>query len=146
MKKADHSFSRDGPLSINYSDQVKEIAYALEHTEYQFLWSLRTPPPKGKFEYPGEYENLEEVLPEGFLQRAAGVGKVIGWAPQAAVLSHPAVGGFVSHYGWNSTLESVWYGVPMATWPLYAKQQVNAFLMLKELGMLNYFGYFCLYY
>ncbi|XP_027171929.1 anthocyanidin 3-O-glucosyltransferase 2-like [Coffea eugenioides] len=115
--------------------QVKEIAYALERSGYRFLWSLRRPPPKGKFEFPGDYENLEEVLPEGFLERTAEVGKVIGWAPQAAVLSHPAVGGFVSHCGWNSTLESVWYGVPTATWPLYAEQQVNAFQMLKDVGM-----------
>ncbi|XP_027062284.1 anthocyanidin 3-O-glucosyltransferase 2-like [Coffea eugenioides] len=116
-------------------DQVKEIAHALERSGYPFLWSLRRPPPKGKFESPGEYENPEEVLPDGFLQRTAEVGIVIGWAPQAAVLSHPAVGGFVSHCGWNSTLESVWYGVPMATWPLHAEQQVNAFQMLKDLGM-----------
>nr|XP_027063788.1 anthocyanidin 3-O-glucosyltransferase 2-like [Coffea arabica] len=116
-------------------EQVKEIAYALGRSGYRFLWSLRRPPPKGKFEFPGDYENLEEVLPEGFLQRTAEVGKVIGWAPQAAVLSHPAVGGFVSHCGWNSTLESVWHGVPIATWPLYAEQQVNAFQMLKDLGM-----------
>ncbi|XP_027062814.2 UDP-glycosyltransferase 71E1-like [Coffea arabica] len=116
-------------------DQVKEIAYALEHSGYRFLWSLRTPSPKEKFEFPSEYENLDEVLPEGFLQRTATVGKVIGWAPQAAVLSHPAMGGFVSHCGWNSILESVWCGVPVATWPLYAEQQENAFLMVKDLAM-----------
>nr|XP_027061370.1 anthocyanidin 3-O-glucosyltransferase 2-like [Coffea arabica] len=116
-------------------DQVKEIAYALERSGYRFLWSLRRPSPKENFEFPSEYENLDEVLPEGFLQRTAAVGKVIGWAPQAAVLSHPAVGGFVSHCGWNSILESVWYGVPVATWPLFAEQQQNAFLMVKDLAM-----------
>ncbi|XP_027063553.1 anthocyanidin 3-O-glucosyltransferase 2-like [Coffea arabica] len=116
-------------------DQVEEIAYALERSGYRFLWSLRRPSPKEKFEFPSEYENLDEVLPEGFLQRTAAVGKVIGWAPQAAVLSHPAVGGFVSHCGWNSILESVWCGVPVATWPLYAEQQQNAFLMVKDLAM-----------
>ncbi|XP_027171170.1 anthocyanidin 3-O-glucosyltransferase 2-like [Coffea eugenioides] len=115
-------------------DQVKEIAHALECSGYRFLWSLRRPPPKETFEFPGEYENLDEVLPEGFLPRTAAVGKVIGWAPQAAVLSHPAVGGFVSHCGWNSILESVWCGVPVATWPLYAEQQTNAFLMVKDLA------------
>ncbi|KAI3457640.1 hypothetical protein Pfo_014305 [Paulownia fortunei] len=115
--------------------QVKEIAVALERSGHRFLWSLRKPPGEHKFETPGEYENTEEVLPEGFLQSTAGIGKVIGWAPQVAVLSHPAVGGFVSHCGWNSTLESVWCGVPMAAWPLYAEQQVNAFQLVKDLGV-----------
>ncbi|XP_059651118.1 anthocyanidin 3-O-glucosyltransferase 2-like [Cornus florida] len=116
-------------------EQVKEIADALECSGYRFLWSLRQPPPKGKVELPKEYENPQEVLPEGFLERMAGRGKVIGWVPQVAVLSHPAVGGFVSHCGWNSTLESLWCGVPMAAWPQYAEQQMNAFEMVRELGL-----------
>ena len=81
------------------------------------------------------YENIEEVLPEGFLHRTARIGKVIGWAPQVAVLAHSAVGGFVSHCGWNSLIESIWYGVPVATWPMYGEQQINAFQMIKDLGL-----------
>ncbi|XP_071905975.1 UDP-glucose flavonoid 3-O-glucosyltransferase 6-like [Coffea arabica] len=46
-------------------DQVEEIAYALERSGYRFLWSLRRPSPKENFEFPSEYENLDEVLPEG---------------------------------------------------------------------------------
>ncbi|KAH6755109.1 hypothetical protein C2S53_017893 [Perilla frutescens var. hirtella] len=115
--------------------QVKEIALALEQSGQRFLWSLRKPPPKGTVEFPGEYENPEEVLPDGFLEHSKGIGKVIGWAPQMVVLSHPAVGGFVSHCGWNSTLESVYCGVPMAVWPLVAEQQANAFLLAKEFEM-----------
>ncbi|RVW81036.1 UDP-glucose flavonoid 3-O-glucosyltransferase 6 [Vitis vinifera] len=91
--------------------------------------------PKGKMEFPGGYENIEEVLPEGFLHRTARIGKVIGWAPQIAVLAHSAVGGFVSHCRWNSLLESIWHGVPVATWPIYAEQQINAFQMVKDLGL-----------
>ncbi|KZV16605.1 UDP-glucose flavonoid 3-O-glucosyltransferase 6-like [Dorcoceras hygrometricum] len=117
------------------SEQVKEIATGLEKSGHRFLWSLRKPPPEGKLAMVGEYENPMEVLPEGFLQRTSEVGKVIGWAPQMAVLSHRAVGGFVSHCGWNSTLESVWCGVPLAVWPLFAEQQANAFQLVKELGM-----------
>ncbi|KAL2237192.1 UNVERIFIED_CONTAM: putative UDP-glucose flavonoid 3-O-glucosyltransferase 3 [Sesamum indicum] len=115
--------------------QVKEIALALENSGSRFLWSLRKPGQKGVKQLPTEYEDFNEVLPEGFLERTEGIGKVIGWAPQVAVLSHPAVGGFVSHCGWNSTLESVWFGVPMATFPLFAEQPLNAFQLVKELGM-----------
>ena len=110
--------------------KIKEISHALEHSRHRFLWSLRQPPPKGKV-ITSDYENIEEVLPEGFLHRTAR----IGGAPQIAVLAHSAVGGFVSHCGWNSLLESILYGVPVATWPIYAEQQINAFQMVKDLGL-----------
>ncbi|KAL6328638.1 hypothetical protein AAG906_003323 [Vitis piasezkii] len=123
-----------GSMGSFGADQIKEIAHALEHSGHRFLWSLRQPPPKGKM-IPSDYENIEQVLPEGFLHRTAKIGKVIGWAPQIAVLAHSAVGGFVSHCGWNSLLESIWYGVPVATWPIYGEQQINAFQMVKDLGL-----------
>nr|BAJ11650.1 glucosyltransferase [Sinningia cardinalis] len=115
--------------------QLKEIASALEKCGHRFLWSIRKPGPKGIMQFPTEYENFQDILPDGFLERTKGTGKLIGWAPQLAVLSHPAVGGFVSHCGWNSTLESIWCGVPVATFPLHAEQQLNAFELVKELGM-----------
>ncbi|KAA8526173.1 hypothetical protein F0562_008088 [Nyssa sinensis] len=126
-----------GTMGCFGDNQVKEIAHALESSGHRFLWSLRRPPPKGSMDFPHDYSNPEDVLPEGFLERTVGkgMGKVIGWAPQAAVLSHSAVGGFVSHCGWNSTLESIWCGVPVATWPLYAEQQMNAFELVRELGL-----------
>ncbi|KAL1555454.1 hydroquinone glucosyltransferase [Salvia divinorum] len=116
--------------------QVREVALALEKNECRFLWSLRKSELKrGQMNVAAEYDDFEEVLPEGFLDRTKEAGRVIGWAPQVAVLAHPAVGGFVSHCGWNSTLESVWFGVPMATFPLYAEQQLNAFFLVRELGV-----------
>ncbi|GFP98216.1 UDP-glucose flavonoid 3-o-glucosyltransferase 6 [Phtheirospermum japonicum] len=117
------------------TDQVNEIALALGKSRHRFLWSLRKPPPGEKMELPGEYENPGDILPDGFLERTVGIGKVIGWAPQMAVLSHPSVGGFVSHCGWNSILESVWCNVPVAAWPLAAEQQANAFQLVKEFGI-----------
>ncbi|KAF8041867.1 hypothetical protein BT93_A0458 [Corymbia citriodora subsp. variegata] len=116
-------------------DQANEIARALEQSGYRFLWSLRRPPTKGKVEAPSDYANPAEVLPEGFLDRTAGIGRVIGWAPQVAILGHPAIGGFVSHCGWNSTLETIWFGVPVAAWPQYAEQQLNAFELVVELSL-----------
>ncbi|KAH7849127.1 hypothetical protein Vadar_013349 [Vaccinium darrowii] len=124
-----------GGMGSFEGEQVMEIAQALEQSGHRFLWSLRQPMPKGKVEMPREFQDLNQVLPEGFLERTAKIGKVIGWAPQVAVLSHKAVGGFVSHCGWNSILESLWCGVPVATWPIYGEQQMNAFQLVRELGL-----------
>ncbi|TXG74361.1 hypothetical protein EZV62_002940 [Acer yangbiense] len=111
--------------------QVKELAIGLEQSEHKFLWSLRLSPPNN--EVPGNED--DDIFPEGFLERIRGRGMICGWAPQVEVLAHKAIGGFVSHCGWNSILESLWYGVPIVTWPLYAEQQLNAFRMVKELGL-----------
>lgn len=113
-----------GSLGSFGGKQIKEIAVGLESSGYRFLWSL------GRLRYA-----LDDVLPLGFLDRTCEIGRVTRWSPQVAVLSHPAIGGFVSHCGWNSILESLWFGVPIATWPIYAEQQLNAFEMVVELGM-----------
>lgn len=105
-------------------DQVKEIARGLELCQYRFLWSLRT-----------EEVTSEDPLPEGFLDRVRGRGMICGWSPQVEILAHKAVGSFVSHCGWNSIVESLWFGVPIVTWPMYAEQQLNAFMMVKELKL-----------
>ncbi|KAF2547980.1 hypothetical protein F2Q70_00022702 [Brassica cretica] len=114
--------------------QVREIAVALERSCHRFLWSLRRPSHLGHMNGspPEEFKNLEEILPEGFLDRTAKIGKIIGWAPQTAVLGSHAIGGFVTHCGWNSILESVWFSVPTAAWPIFAEQQFNAFQMVEE--------------
>ncbi|KAJ0028644.1 hypothetical protein Pint_36638 [Pistacia integerrima] len=124
-----------GSMGSFDEDQVKEIACALEQSGQRFLWSLRQRRPKGQSGAPRDYTNLTDVLPEGFLDRTVGIGKVMGWAPQVSILAHKAIGGFVSHCGWNSILESIWFEVPMATWPIYAEQQFNAFEMVIELGV-----------
>nr|QHW04707.1 UDP-glycosyltransferase [Glycyrrhiza glabra] len=123
-----------GSMGSLEAKQVEEIAIGLERAGVRFLWALREPP-KAQLEDPRDYTNHKDVLPDGFLERTAGMGLVCGWVPQAKVLAHVAVGGFVSHCGWNSLLESLWHGVPVATWPVYAEQQMNAFEMVKELGL-----------
>lgn len=115
--------------------QLEQIAIALERSGQRFLWCIRRPPSKGTLDFPTEYQNIQEALPDGFLEQTDKRGKICGWAPQVEVLAHPAIGGFVSHCGWNSCLESLWYGVPIATWPLYAEQQTNAFQLVHELGL-----------
>ncbi|EMS67246.1 Anthocyanidin 5,3-O-glucosyltransferase [Triticum urartu] len=113
--------------------QVREVAAGLERSGHRFLWVLRGPPVAGT-RLPTD-ANLDEVLPEGFLEATAGRGLVWpAWAPQREILSHAAVGGFVTHCGWNSILESLWSGVPMIPWPLYGEQHLNAFELVAGVG------------
>jgi len=114
--------------------QAHEIARGLERSGHRFLWVLRGPPAPGA-RHPTD-ANLAELLPDGFLERTKDRGLVWPtWAPQREILAHAAVGGFVTHCGWNSTVESLWHGVPLAPWPLYAEQHMNAFTLVAAMGV-----------
>ncbi|KAM6548653.1 hypothetical protein CsatB_020329 [Cannabis sativa] len=114
--------------------QLREIAAGLERSGKRFLWSARKAPKDGKFSTADDTD-VTEIIPREFWEKTKEVGRVCGWAPQVEVLSHPAVGGFVSHCGWNSILESMWFGVPIVTWPMYAEQQLDAFLLSRDLKL-----------
>ncbi|XP_010548938.1 PREDICTED: UDP-glycosyltransferase 88A1 isoform X2 [Tarenaya hassleriana] len=93
-----------GSLGLFSEEQLKEIAVGLERSGHRFLWVVRNPPGLPNRTEP----DLESLLPEGFLDRTGDRGLVVkSWAPQVAVLNHKAVGGFVTHCGWNSILESI---------------------------------------
>ncbi|PIN10382.1 UDP-glucuronosyl and UDP-glucosyl transferase [Handroanthus impetiginosus] len=118
-------FGRRGVFSI---EQIKEMALGLENSGHRFLWVVRCSAAAA------EELDLEAVLPEGFLERTKERGLVLkSWAPQMEVLSHGAVGGFVTHCGQSSILEAVSFGVPMITWPLYAEQTINRGAMVEDM-------------
>uniref|UniRef100_A0A0E0LAG3 Glycosyltransferase N-terminal domain-containing protein n=1 Tax=Oryza punctata TaxID=4537 RepID=A0A0E0LAG3_ORYPU len=110
-----------GSMAQLQPPHVEALAAALERTRVAFVWAAGSHTP----------------LPEGFEERAAaagGRGTVIrGWAPQVPALRHRAVGWFITHCGWNSTLEAVAAGVTMLTWPMVGEQFVNARLLVDEL-------------
>lgn len=73
-------------------------------------------------------------LPDGMEERVKGKGLIIReWVDQPAILKHSAIGGFLSHCGWNSILESLSVGVPILAWPMIAEQAVNAKLVVEGL-------------
>nr|XP_016460015.1 PREDICTED: UDP-glycosyltransferase 89A2-like [Nicotiana tabacum] len=82
-------------------------------------------------------QQLEEgygSVPEGFEDRVSGRGLVIkGWAPQVEILGHRAIGGFLSHCGWNSVLEAIVAGVQILGWPMEADQFINAWLLVENM-------------
>eukprot|EP00252_Welwitschia_mirabilis_P016253 TRINITY_DN3584_c0_g1_i1.p1 TRINITY_DN3584_c0_g1~~TRINITY_DN3584_c0_g1_i1.p1 ORF type:complete len:468 (+),score=25.53 TRINITY_DN3584_c0_g1_i1:168-1571(+) len=114
-------------------DQITELAHGLELSGQRFLWVLQEPQLPSVLQSE-EHKDGKSLLPEGFLSRTQRRGLVTTeWAPQVAVLSHPSTGGFLSHCGWNSTLESIMCGVPVLTWPQGAEQRMNEQMLVREL-------------
>ncbi|KAL4376954.1 hypothetical protein GQ457_02G007390 [Hibiscus cannabinus] len=131
------SFGSGGTLS---SQQVIELAWGLELSQQRFFWVSRPPTENdaaGSFLSLGNgSDDTPDYLPEGFLARTQDRGLVVPtWAPQVEVLSHPSIGGFLTHCGWNSSMESIIEGVPMIAWPLYAEQKMNANMLTEDIGV-----------
>ncbi|KAH9714971.1 UDP-glycosyltransferase 73C6 [Citrus sinensis] len=115
-----------GSLCNCSTRQLIELGLGLEATKKPFIWVVRAG---------DKTKELEEWLSEEkFEERIEGRGLLIrGWAPQVVILSHPTVGGFLTHCGWNSVLEAVSNGLPMVTWPFFADQFCNEKLVVQVL-------------
>ncbi|RDX73662.1 Gallate 1-beta-glucosyltransferase, partial [Mucuna pruriens] len=113
--------------------QVTEIAYGLLNSHVSFLWVLR-PPPK-------EFGVPPHVLPDGFLEGTRDKGRVVQWSPQEEVLAHPSVACFLTHCGWNSSMEALTLGVPMLTFPAWGDQVTNAKFLVDVFGVGIKLGY-----
>ena len=74
---------------------------------------------------PGTAKETTAAYPDGYVERLGSRGRIVSWAPQQKVLAHPSVAWFVSHCGWNSTLEGVTNGLPFLCWPYFADQFHN---------------------
>ncbi|XP_044487384.1 UDP-glycosyltransferase 83A1-like [Mangifera indica] len=104
-----------GTAPVLNQQQFDELAAGLESLGKPFLWVVRSDLIWGSV----------AKFPDGFEQKIAGRGKIVEWAPQEKVLVHPSVACFVSHCGWNSTLEGLSMGVPFLCWPFYIDQHQN---------------------
>ncbi|KAL8097218.1 hypothetical protein AgCh_030367 [Apium graveolens] len=113
-----------GSLSSLARGQLIELALGLEASKHPFVWAVRAG---------SKQEEIERwIVEDGFEKRIEGRGLLIrGWAPQVLILSHFAIGGFLTHCGWNSTIEGICAGVPLITWPLFAEQFFNEKLLVQ---------------
>eukprot|EP00250_Pteridium_aquilinum_P021815 c25233_g1_i2 orf=151-1719(-) len=109
------AFGSHASLSV---EETQELAMGLEASGSPFLWVIREDSHGGV--------ELPQVLPDGFLKRTSAKGLIISWAPQVEVLAHKAIGGFLTHCGWNSTFESMCAGIPMLCCPRVAEQRSNS--------------------
>ncbi|KAJ0901204.1 putative 7-deoxyloganetin glucosyltransferase [Helianthus annuus] len=107
-----------GSLATMTVEQLLEIWHGVVNSEKPFLWVRRPGSITGGYD--------ESKVPPELLERTKEIGCIVEWAPQEDVLAHPAIGGFLTHSGWNSTIESIAEGVPMVCWPYFVDQQVNS--------------------
>jgi len=114
-----------GSITVMTSTQLLEFAWGLAKSGSSFVWNIR----------PDLVIGDSTVLPPEFAAAVESRAMLTSWCPQEAVLQHEAVGVFLTHSGWNSTLESLCAGVPMLSWPFFAEQQTNCRYKRTEWGV-----------
>lgn len=120
-----------GSITVVTRIQILEFWHGLVNSGQRFLWVVRPDSVTKKID---EEEEEEQILQIPAVEMGEGEGeiekgrtyKVVSWAPQQEVLNHSAIGGFLTHGGWNSILESIVAGVPMICWPYFADQTINS--------------------
>ncbi|XVF61611.1 hypothetical protein PTKIN_Ptkin08bG0144400 [Pterospermum kingtungense] len=104
-----------GSVTVMSEQHLKEFAWGLANCKHPFLWIVR----------PDVVMGDSAVLPEEFFEEIKDRGLITSWCSQCQVLSHPSVGVFLTHCGWNSIMEAICTGVPVICWPFFADQQTN---------------------
>lgn len=114
-----------GSITVMTAQQLVEFAWGLANSNKTFLWIIR----------PDLVAGEAAIVPPEFLTETKDRGLLANWCPQDQILSHPAIGGFLTHSGWNSTIESIGCGVPVISWPFFAEQQTNCRYSCREWGI-----------
>nr|XP_043622498.1 UDP-glycosyltransferase 85A8-like [Erigeron canadensis] len=104
-----------GSITVMTKEQLIEFGWGLGNSKKDFLWITR----------PDIVGGNEAMMPPEFVYETKERGMVTSWCPQEEVMKHRAIGGFLTHCGWNSTIESISCGIPMVCWPFFAEQQTN---------------------
>ncbi|CAL1382359.1 unnamed protein product [Linum trigynum] len=114
-----------GSIITITENHVVEFAMGLINSDVSFLWVIR----------PDLVTGPSGALPPEFRDKAEETGFISGWCPQEEVLNHPAVGGFLTHCGWASMIETLTAGVPVLCWPVFADQPTNCKFACNEWGV-----------
>ncbi|XP_022963845.1 7-deoxyloganetin glucosyltransferase-like [Cucurbita moschata] len=114
-----------GSITVMTPEQLIEFAWGLANSGKPFLWITR----------PDVVVGDSAILPPEFVEETKDRSMIASWCCQEQVLNHPSIGGFLTHSGWNSTLESICAGVPMISWPFFAEQQTNCRYCCTEWGI-----------
>ncbi|RWR79293.1 7-deoxyloganetin glucosyltransferase [Cinnamomum micranthum f. kanehirae] len=118
-------FVNFGSITVMTEKQLEEFAWGLANSNHPFLWITR----------PDLVMGSSAMLPPEFVKATEERGLLSSWCLQEKVLQHPSIGVFLTHCGWNSTIESVCGGVPVICWPFFAEQQTNCRYACTEWGM-----------
>ncbi|XP_016479894.2 UDP-glucosyltransferase 29-like [Nicotiana tabacum] len=117
-----------GSECVVNKEEIEEIARGLELSNVNFLWVVN-------FSLDEKISGIDEILPEGYNERVKEKGRIVTkWAPQAKILRHSNIVGFLNHCGSNSILESLHFGVPIIAMPVLVDQFIATRYMV-ELGV-----------
>ncbi|KAB5551601.1 hypothetical protein DKX38_008912 [Salix brachista] len=114
-----------GSITTVTKEQLVEFGMGLAESGHPFLWIIR----------PDMVAGDSAILPPEFTEETKEMSFICSWCPQEEVLNHPSIGGFLTHSGWGSTMESISSGVPMLCWPFLADQQTNCRYTCSEWGI-----------
>ncbi|TXG52769.1 hypothetical protein EZV62_021938 [Acer yangbiense] len=114
-----------GSITVMTEQQLVEFAWGLSNSKVNFLWVIR----------PDLVIGESAILPPEFVAETKERSFLASWCSQEQVLNHPTIGGFLTHSGWNSTVESLSGGVPMLCWPFFADQQTNCWFCQNKWGI-----------
>ncbi|KAA0031467.1 7-deoxyloganetin glucosyltransferase-like [Cucumis melo var. makuwa] len=116
-----------GSITVMTPQQLIEFAWGLADSGKPFLWIAR----------PDLVVGDSTILPPEFVTKTKDRSLIASWCNQEQVFNHPAIGGFLTHCGWNSTIETVSAGIPVVCWPFFADQQTSCCYCCNvwEIGM-----------
>ncbi|KAK9110728.1 hypothetical protein Sjap_018788 [Stephania japonica] len=110
-----------GSVTVMSDRNLIEFAWGLKNSSHPLLWIIRNDLVTGG----GEDCSAGSTLPSEFIDETRDQGMITSWYQQEQVLKHPSIGGFLTHCGWTSMIESICGGVPIICWPFFADQQTN---------------------